>query len=116
MVLLVVYSARNTVHIIIRIHAIPPCTGEKDPSDSSICLSMLVICGNLRVGSMSTSSCIFNVCGRLLFGGYRVGRESGNKIFILVGLWQNSPMIFSVPPYRIGREIGDPLFEGVFTL
>ncbi len=34
-------------------------TGGKDPSDSSICLSMLVICGNLRVGSMSTSSCIF---------------------------------------------------------
>ena len=25
----------------------------------SFCLSMLVICGNLRVGSMSTSSCIF---------------------------------------------------------
>ena len=30
-----------------------------DPSDLSICLSMLVICGNLRVGSISTSSCIF---------------------------------------------------------
>ena len=27
-----------------------------DPSDLSICMSMLVICGNLRVGSMSTSS------------------------------------------------------------
>ncbi len=38
---------------------IPPYTGENDRSDSSICLSMLVISGNLRVGSMSTSSCIF---------------------------------------------------------
>ena len=30
-----------------------------DPSDLSICLSMLAICGNLKVGSMSMSSCIF---------------------------------------------------------
>ena len=40
---------------------------ENDPSDLSICLSMLVICGNLRVGSMSTSSCIFNNFRQVFF-------------------------------------------------
>ncbi len=36
------------------------CWGKRnDPSALSICLSMLVICGNIRLGSMSTSSCIF---------------------------------------------------------
>ncbi len=44
--------------IIQKIHAIPLYTGENDPSGFSICLSMQVLCGNIRVGSMSTSSCI----------------------------------------------------------
>ena len=38
----------------------PECAAENGPSDPSICLSVLVICRNLRVSSMSTSSCIFN--------------------------------------------------------